>query len=134
MACMLCRKAAQPSGDRNLVSFTRGAAVLLGARGVTLTSRRVSSLARLAQSLTGESLKPMGRIEALEAAGMWLVPRFLREEASTAPQKRGNARLPPQKASPERLPARRDGSSPQLARGRIGPHRVARRFIGRQPA
>lgn len=71
-------------GGCDTPAFFLGAARILRARGVFLTSRRVSSLARLAKSFTER--QAMGRIEALAGAARYLVPRWTREDARRKPR------------------------------------------------
>jgi hypothetical protein len=52
-------------GSLDVRAYVRGAAALLHARGVPLSSQRVGSLARLARSFARDG---MGRIEALHHA------------------------------------------------------------------
>jgi hypothetical protein len=61
---------AKSGGD--LRAFTPGAAAVLRARGVPLSRRRVSSLARLARSFARDG---MGRFEALHLAGALIARR-----------------------------------------------------------
>lgn len=65
-------RAARAGGSEDLCIYIPGAAALLRTRGVGLSARKVSSLARLARSFARDG---MGRFEALARAAVLLARR-----------------------------------------------------------